>query len=174
MLAATCGRERRTLAIARNDVATGGDHQIAHDILTRYVGHKGALLMALLDVQYCLGHIPESTVEDAAQILGYSHPEVWGVLTFYSDFRLGKTADHFIDVCVDGPCHARGATEVWHALETSVEGQSGSATPPFQLRRISCPRLCAQAPVIAIDLEWHGRMTPDGARDLATGIKQEP
>ncbi|MDA1096672.1 MAG: NAD(P)H-dependent oxidoreductase subunit E [Chloroflexi bacterium] len=158
------------MAIARNDVAIGGDRQIAHDILARYVGHKGALLMALLDVQYRLGYIPESTVEDAGPILGYSHPEVWGVLTFYSDFRIGKTADHFIDICIDGPCHAGGATEVWRALEASTEGESQSVPRPFQLRRISCPRLCAQAPVIAVDLEWHGRMTPEGARDLANGL----
>lgn len=143
--------------------------QSVQDILTGYVGHKGALLMALLDIQYQLGYIPETTVGDAAEILGFSQPEVWGVLTFYSDFKLGKQAEHFIDVCVDGPCHVGDARRVWQELENLAKADDDS-TPSFQLRRISCPRLCSQAPVIAIDSEWHGRITPEKARQLAQDL----
>ena len=145
--------------------------QRVRDILTGYVGHKGALLMALLDVQYELGYIPETTVEDAAEILGHSHPEVWGVLTFYSDFKIGKKADHVIDVCIDTPCHVDGARVIWRELEELA--QAGMPLP-FELRRISCPRLCSQSPVIAIDGEWHGRITPEGAREMAQGFLVTP
>lgn len=147
--------------------ATGAaDRQRVRDTLKRYVGHQGALLMALLDIQYQLGYVPETTVEDTAEILGYSYPEVWGVLTFYSDFKLGKKADHFIDVCIDTPCHVDGADLIWIALETELAKSDGTA-PRFELRRISCPRLCMQAPAIAIDQKWHGRMTPERAQALA-------
>ena len=99
-----------------NDAA----RQQARDILNGYVGHKGALLMALLDVQYRLNYIPETTVDDAAEILGYSQPEVWGVLSFYSDFSVGQGSDHFIDVCIDAPCHVTGARSIERAIREAV------------------------------------------------------
>ncbi len=148
--------------------ATDGDRQVARDVLSGYVGHRGALLMALLEIQYRLGYIPEETVEDAAELLGHSYPDVWGVLTFYADFKLGKKAGHFIDVCIDTPCHVNGARSIWGALEDSRSDASGEAA--FQLRRTSCPRLCSQAPVIAVDTQWRGRMTPDAARTIAATL----
>ena len=140
--------------------------QRVRDILVGYVGHQGALLMALLDVQYQLGYIPETTVTDAAEVLGYSEPEVWGVLTFYADFKLGRKANHFIDVCIDTPCHVDGAQRIWQALEAEL-AKGGDGRPEFELRRTSCPRLCMQAPVIATDQKWLGQMTPDKALDIA-------
>ena len=66
------------------------ERNASKDILQKYSGKDGALLMALLDIQYSLGYIPESVVEDAGEVLNYSKPEIWGVLTFYSDFKVGK------------------------------------------------------------------------------------
>ena len=148
--------------------AMDGDRQVARGILSSYSGHQGALLMALLEIQYRLGYIPEETVEDAAELLGRAHPDVWGVLTFYADFKLGKRAGHFVDVCIDTPCHVNGARSIWAALEETRSGSEGE--PGFQLRRTSCPRLCSQAPVIAVDTRWRGRMTPDAARTIAAGL----
>ena len=144
------------------------DRRIVKETLSHYSGHRGALLMALLDVQYKLGYIPETTVEDAAELLGYSNPEVWGVLTFYSDFKVGKEAGHFVDVCIDTPCHVGGAREIWSALEDARESADGSAS--FQLRRTSCPRMCSQAPLIAVDMRWNGRMTAERARKAVANL----
>jgi NADH:ubiquinone oxidoreductase subunit E len=144
------------------------DRRIVRETLSHYSGHRGALLMALLDVQYKLGYIPETTVEDAAELLDYSHPEVWGVLTFYSDFKVGKEAGHFVDVCIDTPCHVGGAREIWSALEEARKSPEGN--PSFQLRRTSCPRLCSQAPLIAVDMRWRGRMTVERAREFVAGL----
>ena len=140
------------------------------DILSGYVGHKGALLMALLDVQYRLNYIPETTVDDAAEILGYSQPEVWGVLSFYSDFSVGQGSDHFIDVCIDAPCHITGARSIERAIREAVAtGGNGDV----EVRTISCPRLCNQAPVVAYDQEWRGQLTPQGAAELASELGGE-
>lgn len=135
--------------------------QRAREIIAGYVGHKGALLMALLDVQYQLNYIPESTVDDTAEILGYSQPEVWGVLSFYSDFSVGRGSDHFIDVCIDAPCHVTGARAIERAIREAV------ADSDVEVRAISCPRLCNQAPVVAYDQQWRGQLTPQDAAELA-------
>ena len=148
--------------------AANGDRQVAREILAGYSGHRGALLMALLEIQYRLGYVPEETVEDAAELLGYAHPDVWGVLTFYADFKIGKKAGHFVDVCIDTPCHVNGARSIWAALE-DTRSKAGNGAE-FQLRRTSCPRLCSQAPVIAVDTRWRGRMTPDAARAVAAAL----
>jgi NADH-quinone oxidoreductase subunit E len=149
---------------------TDADRQFVRETLSNYVGHRGALLMALLDVQYKLGYIPETTVEDAAEILEYSPPEVWGVLTFYSDFKIGRGAGHFVDVCTDGPCHIGGAQKIWSALESAQTATLSEDGQRFQLRRTSCPRLCSQAPLIAVDMQWRGRMTPDNARAIVADL----
>ncbi len=146
---------------------TDAARQRARDIISAYVGHKGALLMALLDVQYQLNYIPETTVDDAAEILGYSQPEVWGVLSFYSDFSVGQGSDHFIDVCIDAPCHVTGARSIERAIREAVEsGGSGGV----EVRTISCPRLCNQAPVVAYDQQWRGQLTPQSAAQLAANL----
>ncbi len=148
-----------------NTQIAGADaaRQQARDILSSYVGHKGALLMALLDVQYQLNYIPETTVDDAATILGYSQPEVWGVLSFYSDFSVGKRHDHFIDVCIDAPCHVTGARAIERAVREAVAVRNDR---DVEVRTISCPRLCNQAPVVAYDQEWRGQLTPNSAVEL--------
>ena len=151
--------------------AIDDDRRLVRDTLSSYVGHRGALLKALLDVQYKLGYIPETTVEDAAELLDYSHPEVWGVLTFYSDFKVGKRAGHYVDVCIDTPCHVGGARQIWSTLESVQPAGSAESGGSFRLRRMSCPRLCAQAPVIAVDMRWRGRMTPDEAREIVAGLR---
>ena len=144
------------------------DRSTSRNILEGYIGRQGALLIALLDIQYTLGYIPESVVEDASEILNYSQPEIWGVLTFYSDFKLGKKADNFIDVCLDGPCHIDGAENNLKFLEeTLIDG----STKGFEVRRSSCPRLCSQAPVVAVNSEWHGRMTPNNLKHLISQLK---
>jgi NADH-quinone oxidoreductase subunit E len=158
-------------------MTSGADQAVrerVREVLRGYVGHKGALLMALLDVQYQLSYIPDGTVEDTAEILGYSYPEVWGVLTFYSDFKLGKQADRFIDVCIDTPCHVGGARRIWRELEDLAAARPEGEPLPFELRRISCPRLCHQAPVVAFDMVWHGQMTPEKAKELASGLSPQP
>ena len=146
---------------------TDAARQRAREIISGYVGHKGALLMALLDVQYQLNYIPETTVVDTAEILGYSQPEVWGVLSFYSDFSVGQGHDHFIDVCIDAPCHIAGAPAIERAIRENIDARDADN---IAVRRISCPRLCHQAPVVAFDQEWRGRMSADRAVRLATGL----
>ena len=141
------------------------DKELARSILSGFVGKKGALLMALLDIQYQLGYIPESVIEDSAEILGYSTPEVWGVLTFYSDFKLGKNAENVIDVCVDAPCHINGAQDNWKWLESALLIQNELGVK-FELRKSSCPRLCPQAPAVAINREWHGQVDLDRLKEL--------
>ena len=136
------------------------------EILTEFKGHQGALLVALLHIQYEFGYTPEYAVEDASVILGVSQPEVWGVLSFYSDFKIGKQGDHFIDICVDGPCHIGGAPGVRRALEEAASNESNK----FEVRAISCPGICAKAPVVAVDMRYHGDMTPDKALELAAKL----
>lgn len=142
--------------------------QRVRQILQEFKGRKSALLVALLHVQYEFGYIPEFAVEEAASTLEVSQPEVWGVLTFYADFKIGKQGDHFIDVCIDSACHLEGAPRIRQALEELASRRNDG--PSLQVRAISCPRLCAKAPVVAIDLRYHAQMTPEKAVELASQL----
>lgn len=140
--------------------------QRVREIITGLKGHQGDLLTSLLQVQYELGYTPEYTIEDVSEILGRSQAEVWGVLTFYSDFKVGKQEDNFVDICVDGPCHVGGAEAVRNALEEAAAQHTGDAK--FEVRAISCPGICAKAPLIAVNQRYHGDVTPEQAVELAT------
>lgn len=158
---------RPSLGQAREDP----DRPRAREILETHRGRKGALLVALLDVQYALGYIPEATIQDTADILGHSEPEIWGVLTFYTDFKVGRDSNHFLDVCVDGPCRVAGADRIRKALEQWREGQGDQ---PIQVRAISCPGMCSTAPIVAVDMQYFANMTPEKALAKASTLKDAP
>jgi NADH:ubiquinone oxidoreductase subunit E len=144
----------------------------ARQILEAHKGHKGALLVALLDIQYELGYLPEAAILDAADVLGHSEPEVWGVITFYADFKVGRDSSHFLDVCVDGPCHVAGADRIRAALEQWRESHQGDR--PIQVRAISCPGMCSTAPIVAVDMKYFANMTPEKALARASALKDTP
>lgn len=142
-------------------------------ILAPYKGKKGSAITALQKVQEKLGYLPEESISEIANILGMSQNELYGIATFYSQFRFTRRGEHNIQVCSGTACHVRGSPNVVEALEKELNCTCGETTKDgkFSLEKIACFGACALAPVIVVDKAIHGRVTPITARQIVNKVQ---
>lgn len=122
---------------------------------------SGAVIPLLQDIQKEYGYVPEDAVNLAAEKLGVFPVDIYGVLTFYTQFHLEPRGQHTIRVCLGTACHVMGAKDLLDRLSALlgiVEGQT-TEDGMFSLERVACLGCCGMAPVIAVDDDFYGRCT---------------
>ncbi len=137
-------------------------------VLARYSGRKGAVIPVLQEVQETLGYLPIWAIEAIALGLEVPASQVYGVVTFYAQFRLKPIGKHLCKVCHGTACHVSGATEVSEAILEQLRVVEGATTEDgkFTVESVACLGCCSLAPVIMIDQEAFGRLSPDKARKI--------
>ena len=137
-------------------------------ILAPYRGQRGALIPVLQKVQEELGYLPEEAVSEIAHFLGVSESEVYGVASFYAQFRFIRQGEHTIKVCQGTACHVQGGPRILEAVERELGIQSGETTGDykFSLERVACFGSCALAPVMVVNKTVYGRMTIAKAKKI--------
>jgi NADH-quinone oxidoreductase subunit E len=132
------------------------------EILESFEQHRDSLIPLLQGVQGKLGYIPEETVEDIAQYLDISQASIYGVATFYTQFKFTRPGDHLVRICLGTACHVRGGSQIMDELSRHLGISAGQTTPDysFSLERVACFGSCALSPVIVVDDKVYGRMTP--------------
>ena len=127
---------------------------------------RGSLIPLLQRVQAQLGYLPAAVMERIAERAGVSAARVFGVASFYSQFRLEPVGRHIIRVCQGTACHVQGAVAIAEAIcdELGVEEGGTTGDGRFTVEPVACLGCCSLAPVIMIDEETFGRLTPDEAR----------
>ena len=135
-------------------------------LLQRYPQAEQALIPILQNVQDEFGYLPPEALAQVAKYLRLSPSQVFGVVTFYAQFRLTPRGRHMIKVCRGTACHVRGGASVREAVERELKVTPGGTTPDlkFTYEAIACFGACALAPVVIIDDAVHGHMTQDGLR----------
>ncbi len=131
------------------------------DILERHPANPGSLIPVLQDVQEDFGYLSEEAVEELARLMGISANEIYGVATFYTQFRFSPPGRHKIQSCQGTACHVRGGRMILNELERRLGITAGQTTADgqFDLERVACLGCCALAPVIAIDGKVHAQVT---------------
>jgi len=134
----------------------------AQTIAARHAATEGGLLPALHDFMHAFGYIPDDAVRLLAQTFNLSRAEVFGVVTFYHDFRREPAGRHVIKLCQAEACQAMGARNLAaHACErVGVALGSTGADGRLTLEATYCLGLCATAPSAMIDGTLLGRVTP--------------
>ena len=137
-------------------------------ILAPYRGQRGALIPVLQKVQEEIGYLPEDAVSEVAYFLGLSKNEVYGVASFYAQFRFKQPGDHTIRVCQGTACHVLGGPQVLAAVERELGIKAGETTEDYKfgIETVACFGSCALAPVMVVDKTVYGRMTPAKARKI--------
>ena len=137
-------------------------------ILERFKGAKGALIPVLQEAQNAYGFLPKDVLARIAQTLEIPVSQVYGVVTFYAQFHLKPRGRNIIRVCQGTACHVRGAKGVLQALEDELHLTPGqtSADERFTLETVACLGACGLAPVMMVNDDTHGRLTPDNACKL--------
>ena len=139
------------------------------ELLAPFSGNKkGTLIPVLQRVQGEFGYIPKEVLPDIGRFLGISTNEIFGVATFYAQFRFTKPGDHSVKVCLGTACHVRGATRILEAAQDRTGIKPGETTPDFKfsLERVACFGCCALAPVMVVDGTVHSKMTPAKVKEV--------
>ena len=131
------------------------------------------VLSSLLAAQDELGYLPDEAIEEVAAYTDASINDVWGVATFYKNFRFTQPAEHTVEVCWGPTCHLVGATAILQRVldDTGMAGEGETADNRLTLKYNTCLGACSQAPVISIDHRLHGRMNPEAAISLVARLR---
>lgn len=142
---------------------TAAIENAVEEILRRYPPEQSSLIMVLQDVQAALGCIPKEAVDTIAVRLGIPRSQIYSVASFYKALSLEPRGKHRIDVCTGTACHVRGAGLLVHQLSRELGVEPGGTTPDREitLNTVHCVGACAMGPVVVLDGEYHGEMTPD-------------
>jgi len=145
-------------------------------ILEPYRGQRESLIPALQKVQGELGYLPEDAVSEIAYFLGLSQSEIYGVASFYAQFRFERQGEHTVKVCQGTACHVRGGRRIMNTVVQELGIQPGGTTDDyeFSLERVACFGSCALAPVMVVNKTVYGRMTTVKARQVLTRYIEEP
>jgi len=144
------------------------ESQIEH-ILVRYPQNdRGFLIPILQEVQKFYGYISPEAVDEIQSFTGVSAGEIFGVATFYSQFRFTKPGEHMIKVCLGTACHVRGGSRILDWMESKLQVKAGETTTDgkFSLEHVACFGCCALAPVVVVDNEVHARMSSTKGQKL--------
>ncbi|MBA7648175.1 NADP-reducing hydrogenase subunit HndA [subsurface metagenome] len=151
-------------------------HEKLRQVLAAYRGQGGATIPVLQKAQEEIGYLPEEIISEIASFLGLTKNEVYGVATFYAQFRFERQGEHMVKVCQGTACHVRSGRRILETVEQELGIQPGGTTEDykFSLERVACFGCCALAPVMVIDKTVHGKMTTVKARQTLTPYLQEP
>ncbi len=130
-------------------------------LLQKHARTPENLIPILQDVQRQFGYISSESIKQISRHLRISENQVFGVSSFYAQFRFTKPGEHSIRVCLGTACHVRGGATLLETLERGLEIKCGETTPDgkYDLDRVACLGCCALSPVVQIDREIHSRVT---------------
>jgi len=136
--------------------------QDLNDILSRYEGRQDELIPILQEIQAKLSYLPDAAMSQVARFLRLPESAVFGVSTFYAQFKFSPTGRKKVRLCRGTACHVRGASRILEEVEKQLGIKPGETTEDleYSLETIACFGSCALAPVMVVDDAVYGRMTP--------------
>jgi NADH-quinone oxidoreductase subunit E len=126
------------------------------------------LIPALQRIQATDGHLSPDSVRRLSRQLRISENEIYGVATFFAQFRFTPPGRHTIKVCLGTACHVKGGEQILDVLRRRLEVEPGGTTADreYQLERVACLGCCALAPVMSIDARIHSQTSVLKVQDL--------
>ncbi|MCK5064954.1 MAG: NADH-quinone oxidoreductase subunit NuoE [Candidatus Fermentibacteraceae bacterium] len=136
--------------------------------LWRYNGAPGELIPLLQSAQEHFGYIPRRAINYISGVTGIPESDIYGVITFYSQFRLRPMGKYVVRACAGTACHVSGAKMIIETIEDELGIEVGDTSEDgmFTLNTVACIGCCSLAPVIMINDETYGRLTPASLRKL--------
>jgi NADH-quinone oxidoreductase subunit E len=146
--------------------------QAFHALLDQWKGEKGNVIPLLQKTQDIFGYLPVDAMREISTVTGKSQAEIYGVATFYAQFRFKPMGKHVVKVCHGTACHVQGADSLDTVMETQLSTKVGDTTPDgkFTLEKVACLGCCSLAPVVMVDGEVYGRLTGDKLGKILTAV----
>jgi NADH-quinone oxidoreductase subunit E len=142
-------------------------------ILREFDSRPEELIPMLQRTQRALGYLPEGALLEIARLTRLPAARVYGVATFYAQFRLQPVGKYIIKVCRGTACHVSGSDVILEDIQNSLQVVSGCTTEDrlFTLETVACFGCCALAPVVVVNGSVYGLMTPSKTRELLDGFR---
>ena len=151
------------------------DLSLLNDVLETYGNVKGSLISILQKTQDIYGYIPIDAVYHIAERTGSTPAKVLGVATFYSQFRFQAVGKYLIMLCKGTACYVNGADRIADAVkeELGIGDNEKTEDGLFSLSLVSCLGCCSLAPVMMINEDTYGSLTPDKVKQILRDIREK-
>lgn len=150
--------------MSQGELARGRSFEAVNRILEKHNFDPRHLIAVLQEVQELYRYLPEEVMVYVATGMGLTPSQVFGVVTFYENFSLEPKGKYVIRVCDGTACHVRHSEPILSALRQKLdlpEGKSTTSDLMFTLETVACLGACVVAPVVSINGELYGEMTPE-------------
>ncbi|MCF8373982.1 MAG: NADH-quinone oxidoreductase subunit NuoE [Bacteroidales bacterium] len=153
--------------------ASAVDLSLLDPIIEKYKGKRGNMIPLLQGAQDLYGFIPREVFVKLSEETGINLSDMFGVATFYAQFRLNPVGKNIIKVCHGTACHVQNATAITDAIKESLNVKDGETTPDglFTLESVACLGCCSLAPVMMIGNETYGKLSGKSASKVIKDIR---
>ena len=143
------------------------------ELLKFYKNERENLIPILQEIQAKLGYLPQEAMEEVAHFINIPAGSVYGVATFYNQFRFIPPGKHPVKVCMGTACHIRGGRIVLESWERKLGIKEKEVTPDreFSLDRVACVGCCTLAPVMLVDETVYGKVMPTKIDGILLGFE---
>lgn len=149
------------------------DLELLNPLIEKYKNKKGNLIPLLQGTQNIFGYIPRDAFEKLSRETGIELSDMYGVATFYAQFRLNPVGKYIVKVCHGTACHVQNANEVTESLQDALKIKDGETTDDglFTLESVACLGCCSLAPVMMIGDETYGKLDGKQAVKIVKNIR---
>ena len=144
------------------------------DILDRHRHHgRENLIPILQEIQDKVGYISEDAIVAVGQMLKLSTAKIFGLATFYNQFRFGPKGKYHIVMCNGSACHMVGSTSLLEQIEKELKIKSGQTTRNglFSLEVVPCMAACSEAPLMSVNGVFHSKLTKSAVKEILESIR---
>ena len=147
---------------------------VLDEVFSSFTGDKAELIPILQQVQQELGYLPEEAMREIAHFTRMPESTVFGVATFYAQFKFAPVGRNIVKVCRGTGCYVKGAPRLLDEIEKLLGIKDGETTPDLEytIETVACFGSCALAPVLLFNGKVHGWMTPQKVRDMLRPLNQ--
>ena len=151
------------------------DLGLLEGVLAEYAETRGSLITILQKTQEIYGYVPIDAVYHIAERTGLTPAKIMGVATFYSQFRFQAVGKYLIMVCKGTACYVNGAERIIEAIseELGIGDNQTTEDGLFSLSLVSCLGCCSLAPVMMINEDTYGSLTPDKVKQILRDIREK-
>lgn len=151
------------------------DLTLIDGVLEEYASVEGSLITILQHTQEIYGYLPTDVIYYIAERTGLTPAKVIGVATFYSQFRLRPVGKYLIMLCQGTACHVNGSEKIEQAIVEELGITDGETTGDglFTLKNVACLGCCSLSPVMMINDETYGRLTPEKTKEILRNLRKE-
>ena len=139
-----------------------------NEILTSFTGNKAELIPILQQIQQVFGYLPEDAMSQIADFVNVPECSIYGVATFYAQFKFTPVGRNVIKVCRGTGCYVKGAPRLLDEIEARLGIKDGETTPDMEytLETVACFGSCALAPVMVVNDRVYGNVTVEKIREI--------